>query len=797
MYHLVGTILIVSSAVLALMAGISYILTIRGNRAARTYARVGVFGSLFIVAAIWLLLVALFLTRRFDVEYVYTYSSSNLNTFLTIAATWAGQPGSFAIWVLFNGIVAALLVRKTRHHEPYVLAILMLLQASITAFMLVSNPFNPMKDPNTGMVMFPPPNEGQGLNPLLDNFWMIFHPPVLFVGYALAAVPFAFALAGLLRHDYDGWLTHALPWTLLAWAFLGLALFLGAYWAYETLGWGGYWGWDPVENSSLVPWLLLSALLHSMLVQRTHKSLRRTNFSLAILTYLSVIYATYLTRSGVLTNFSVHSFVSAGLNEAMIGFQIVLIIVCLIILALRWRDIPTRPLQSNFFSRDTFMVLTVLTLVVIALVVTFGTSMPVISAIPGVGHSLQDMLGASFEIDDGSALGGEPLTDGRFSLMPEFFKQTTPPLGLVMMILLIIGPLTSWRSSNDTQQALLQGLRWPFVATIAAAIIALLLGVRDPLGLAFIAVSVFAAGTNILVLLRNARISWRNTGAQVTHLGLSMMIIGIVGSSMYASPDERVVMSAGETVSIYGFDITFNKWEATRDQEGNPDGKGVLDLTVQHSNETFRARPQLYFDQSMGSTMQTPAIKSYVWRDLYIAPAEYIPENNPNKPVVQADVPQKVGPYTITFQNFEIDDAMLQDTGIAKVGANMSVIYEGKAHTVMPQVTLEADEEALKQDSFTRIPAIMPGGHKVVMTMFEPSQRLVLLEIEGLDLPVTPARAVITVSTKPIVFLVWTGVIVGVLGGIIAWYRRYVEGTVMLRSKPVHLPQGVIDTTSR
>jgi cytochrome c-type biogenesis protein CcmF len=797
MYYLVGTILLVAGAVLALMAGIGYILAIRGKRGALAYGRAGVYGSLFAISAMWVLLVTLFQTRRFDIEYVSMYSSTDLNTFFTIAATWAGQPGSLAIWVLFNAIIAALLVRRTRHFEPYVLAIYMLIQAGIVGLMLISNPFVPLTDPATGLAVMTPPADGQGLNPLLYNFWMIFHPPVLFVGYALAAVPIAFALGALLRYDYDGWITHALPWTIAAWVFLGLALLLGAYWSYETLGWGGYWGWDPVENSSLVPWLLLTALMHTMLVQYTHYSLRRTNIILAIVTFVSVMYATFLTRSGVLSNFSVHSFVSEGLSSIMIGFQLAIIVVSVVLLALRWRDIPNRKLDSAFFSRDSFMVLAVLTLVVIAVVTILGTSMPVISAIPGVGHTLQEVFGAAFELDDGSMLGGEPLTDGRFSLTPEFFNRTVPPLGIIMMILLVIGPLTSWRTTADSKNEILRGLIVPFVAAIFGTIIAIILGVRDAKGIAFIAISIFAAGTNILVALRHMRISWLHTGAQIAHLGLCLMIIGIVGSSMYATPDERVFMSAGEEVGIYDYTIMFHGWEGTKDKEGNPDGKGVLNLTVKRGDEQFAARPQLYFDQMTQSTMQTPAIRTYPLHDLYIAPAEYIPEDNPNKPVLQMGQSQKVGPYQITFDGFEVDEHSFQETGIAEVGAKLLVSYGDKVETVVPKINLSSESQTEPTDpnnplaGFEQIPATLPDGHTVSLTMFDPTRRMVLLNITGLDLPTIPARAVITVSQKPVVLLVWIGSLVGILGGSIATIRRYSEGKMALQAVAVRLPKGM------
>lgn len=321
--YLFGTFLLMASLGMTLLATISYILVIRGQRVALSYARFGVYAALAGVLMSWTLLITVFLARRFDLDYVYNYSSHDLEFFFTIAASWAGQPGSFMIWLLWGSIASALLVRRSKHFEPYVLAIVMATQAAIIGFVLVLNPFQPLIDPSTGTALTP--TDGRGLNPLLHNFWMIIHPPVLFVGYALTMIPFAFALAALWRRDYDTWVQRALPWTLAAWAFLGLALLLGGYWAYETLGWGGYWGWDPVENSSLVPWLILTALIHGMLIQRTHGGLRKTNLVLGIATYITVFYATFMTRSGVYANFSVHSFVAEGLFERLVGFQIFLL----------------------------------------------------------------------------------------------------------------------------------------------------------------------------------------------------------------------------------------------------------------------------------------------------------------------------------------------------------------------------------------------------------------------------------------------------------------------------------------
>lgn len=792
MVYLFGTMFIVAAILLSLLSGVAYALTIRGNRPALDYGRVGVFGSLLALVTLWIFMVALFLARRFDVEYVFKYSSRDLDPLFTIAASWAGQPGSFALWAMFSGMVAAMLVHRTRHYEPYVLAPYMFAQTGLVALMLVSNPFVPYTDMRSGLVPATPPEDGHGLNALLHNFWMLSHPPVLFLGYALAAVPWAFAVGGILRRDYDGWVLRALPWALASWAVLGIAILLGAYWAYETLGWGGYWGWDPVENSSLVPWMILTALAHGMLVQRANGGLRRTNMVLVMLAFLTAIYASFLTRSGVLTDFSVHSFVAEGLSPAMVSLMGLILLVSVLAMAIRWRDVPIRPLSGHFLSRDNFMVLAILSLMLIAIVIGVGTSMPVISAMPGVGHTLQALLGKVFPIDDGSGLRGTPLQDGRFSLASSFYTRTTPPLALVMMLLLVPAPLIGWQKSELV--SLLRALRIPFAVAVMGAIGAIVVGVRDGLSLAVIFVSLFAAATNVATIIRTVRLgggnyqSWLLTGGQLSHLGVCIAMIGFVGSNVYASPDERVVLSANDPhpVSIHGVDLTFKGWEAT------PDGKGVLNLTVSKGGKDFVARPQLYMDAAMGETMQVPAIKSYLWYDLYISPLEYTPPSDPNNPVLFQRQQASIGPYDVTFEDFELDEQAFQKTGVAEIGARLTVVYQGEHHTVIPRVRL-TEEATETQAMFQEIPTTLPGGHPITMKQFDPSQRAILLNIQGLDLPVREARVVVAVSTKPLVLLVWVGIIVCALGGVVAIYRRTTEQYARLREQRVPLPQGLVE----
>ncbi len=780
--YLVGTLLIVAAIASGILATVSYGLVPRGNLAALAYGRFGARATLAFVLAVVVLLNYLFIAQRYDIDYVYNYSSKDLEPYFRVAAVWAGQPGSFVIWVLWGVIAAQFLVRRTRNNEPYVLSVFMFIQTALLICMLIRNPFVPHLDTN-GLPFTP--DDGKGLNPTLHNFWMLIHPPILFVGFALMAVPFSFAMAGLWRRDYDGWAKSALPWTLAAWAFLGLALLLGGYWAYETLGWGGYWGWDPVENSALVPWLIATALIHSLVVQRSGGGLRRTNFAIAITTYVMIFYSTFLTRSGVLSNFSVHSFVEEGLKGLMIGYLAFLTIGSIIVLAWRWRDIPSRQLSEKLLSRDSFIVLALIGLIVISTVIGLGTSMPVISGIPGVGTALQGFLGQFFTLDDGTtynaATNATPFADGRFGLIGSFYSTTVPPLGLILVVLMIIGPLMGWRDTNPRN--LLRALRWPALAAVIVACIGLVLGARNALPIAYIGLGTFAVGTNLLMIIRTVRSGFLRIGGYLAHVGLMIFMVGACASTFYATAEERILVPEGQQVSMYGYSFGFQGWQMA------PDGRGTLEMTVTRGNEVWKASPQLYFNPKMGATMATPAIKSELFRDLYVSPAEYQPPLDQNVTDLTVGTTKPVGPYTFTFLGFEVPET--HSAGSADVGARVLVSYNGGPTVELtPKITLLADaknpEEAIKDN-----PVSLEGGNTASLAAFDPVQRRVIIRVNGLNLPVDPAKAVVTVSVKPGVLLVWAGVVIGVIGGILAVVRRSLDGRLQSNGHRVPLPRSI------
>ena len=378
--YLPGTILMWTAFLLGLASTITFWMSIRDPERWRSQARQAYVLMTAAVVVASGLLMYLLVTHDYRLHYVWAYSDNLLPLHYLISTFWGGQEGSFLLWILCGVLLGLPLMRYARGYESRVMVVYNLTLLSLLALLLKQDPFRFHEGLTAaaGPIM-----DGQGLNPLLQNPWMVIHPPIMFVGYASLAIPFAFAIAALWMQRYDEWTKVSLPWVLVSLATLGTAIMLGGYWAYETLGWGGYWGWDPVENASLVPWLATLALTHGMLLQRGRNRFRRLNLVLAVAAFLLVVYATFLTRSGVLADFSVHSFVDLGITSWLVFIMGFFLVLSVGMLAWRWREIPTEVGQEPFMSRTIFFVVGILLTILIGLVVLFGTSAPLISRLWG------------------------------------------------------------------------------------------------------------------------------------------------------------------------------------------------------------------------------------------------------------------------------------------------------------------------------------------------------------------------------------------------------------------------------
>jgi cytochrome c-type biogenesis protein CcmF len=306
--------------------------------------------------------------------------------------------------------------------------------------------------------------------------------------------------------------------------------------------------------------------------------------------------------------------------------------------------------------------------------------------------------------------------------------------------------------------------------------------------LLYVAGGAFAVGTNIMMLVKTLKGGWMRIGGYMAHVGFAVLLLGIVGSSAYATPDARLSLSPGESTKIYGYEFIFNGYKLDDQQ------RGVLDFTVSNGSTTFSAKPYLYENPRMGATMTTPSIHSVGWQDLYISPAGYDPERDAKRPVLGQDESTAIGPYTVTFNGFNLDrEAMLSGSGQMKVGAKLTVAYEGKAQEYEPYVEVVNNTTTGKQE-LKYIGVDLPGGAKLTVVSLDPNSRRVMLEGtgNGLDsLPVVPAKGIIAVSTKPLVLLVWIGMSITVIGGLIALMRRYLEGGAALVGARVRLPKGL------
>jgi cytochrome c-type biogenesis protein CcmF len=379
-----GSLLIIFSLLVSLISLIFLARSARGNNFAKiTSQRLFYLSGISITFAV-ILLFSAFLSNSFQYTYVYNYSSKELSIFYLIAGFWAGQEGTFLLWVLLLYIFGFVIIRSDDEYENIIISVITITQIFILIILSIPDfgPFRYIWDSypghfKQGII----PENGSGLNPLLQNPWMIAHPPVLFIGYASATIPFAYAISGLLKKDFTSWIKRSYKWVLFCMVTLGIGIFLGAYWAYTVLGWGGYWGWDPVENSSLIPWLTIVALMHGLTIQMRKGVLIKTNILLSLISFILVFYSTFLTRSGVLSDFSVHSFSDLGISGPLIFFISFFIVIGAFLFIKGMRDMSSKQLGDRIFIPDNLMSFGIIVLCFYAFFILIGTSMPILSKV--------------------------------------------------------------------------------------------------------------------------------------------------------------------------------------------------------------------------------------------------------------------------------------------------------------------------------------------------------------------------------------------------------------------------------
>ena len=429
------------------------------------------------------------ISHDFNIEYVAAYTSRNLPSYYIFSAFWAGQKGSLLFWAVVLSLFAAtaqlLTSRRYAYLMPYVAGVTSAVIVFFVSVMLFA------ADPFERLAFVPP--DGRGLNPQLQNVGMVIHPPMLYLGYISITIPFAFAVAALLSRRLDlGWIHAMRKWTLASWLFLAIGITLGMWWAYVELGWGGYWAWDPVENASFLPWLTMTAFLHSVMIQEKRGMLKRWNFGLIIGTFLLSIFGTFITRSGVIA--SVHSFTQSNVGYFFLAFLVIAAILSFTLLYTRWELLEAEVELESVVSREAAFLFNNLLFVGIAFSVLWGTLFPILSEL----------------------VKGSKITVG-----PPFFNRVNVPLGLLLLALTGVGPLIAWRKASSAN------LRRQFIAPVAAGLVTLAvllaLGLRDFYAVVALALAGFAAGTIVQEFYRGVRARRRMHGESVP-LGFARLI---------------------------------------------------------------------------------------------------------------------------------------------------------------------------------------------------------------------------------------------------------------------------------
>jgi cytochrome c-type biogenesis protein CcmF len=715
-----GDLLLRIALLLTIPAAILFLRDLRGRAVPAAAGWLFGLHSLAVGAALALLW-SLFLGHRFEYAYVAEYSSRALPPALSFAASWAGQEGSILLWVVLLAGVGLALLRQPGSLTRSAMFFLTLIQMSLLALLLAHSPFR---------LSSIRPDDGLGLNPLLEDPWMVVHPPVLFAGYAVMAAPFALAAAALVRGEARAWQRAVWPWTLMAVVTLGAGIALGGIWAYKVLGWGGYWGWDPVENASLVPWLVAVALLHGLFIQRTTGALARTNVLLAMLGWLTVLGGTYLTRSGVLQNFSVHSFAASGLGPPLGIVLGTTFLVSVILLARGWRALEARPLHAASVSREFALWIGLLTVLVFAALVVFGTTAPLLTA--WVGHPANVRAG--------------------------FYEAISVPLGVLIVLVMAIAPALRWsrQAGLDWLKALVPGLAGGLL-TIAVALAS---GIRAPSHLLLLGTTAFALIVNAWMMWRLFRRGWSYGAGYLGHAGLSVMILGMVMSTALGRT-ERLTLEPDVPRRSLGYTLTY--------RGETPDGSGGSKLTVDIEARGWRLRaaPQMLDLPRGEGSMHKPAIS--VLREIYLSPLELRKESvgpggliwlSRGRPVVASGA-------TLVFTGFRMES----HEGM-RVRADIDVRHGGRSWRVAPGVF---------SDSAGRHSVPVRAGDlgEISIGRIDADNKRVGVLLSGT--PVT-SLAVVDFSTKPLVNLVWVGALLTLLGAILAGIRRAIEASTAPRT---------------
>lgn len=556
-------------------------------------------GTFALLTGATLVLIFAFLTDDFSIFYVFSYSSKSLPFFYKLTGLWAGLDGSILFWVWLVSLfsVTVLYQNKTKNADwmPHINAVMMIVILFFTVMMIFSkNPFTPSEMASL---------DGRGLNPLLQNIAMVIHPPVLYLGFTGFTVPFAFVIAALITRRLDSsWIEDTRYWTIVAWFFLGIGLILGGAWAYVELGWGGFWAWDPVENAGLFPWLIATAYLHSVLIEKKRDMMKVWNVSLVILTFLLTIFGTYLTRSGIVQ--SVHAFSESDIGRYFVVFMSLIFVASFYLVITRLNDLKSTNTLKSYFSKESSFLFNNMILVVATFAALWGTLFPTIS---------------------------EMVTGQRITVGQPFFNTIMAPIGLTLLLLMGVGPMISWKKTS--LKNLENNLIVPFAFGVIVGVVTYVFGFRHWYVVGSFALISFVLATIILefyrglvVVKKQKQLSFlpglldllmysnRRYGAHIVHLGVLLIFLGIAGT-VYKT-DAEFSLLPGEEYTFQDYQFKYTSPDVKQD-EHKLEAIANMDL-YQGKKKIAALHPAKFFYFTTEQPTTEVDIYQTAFRDVYL-----------------------------------------------------------------------------------------------------------------------------------------------------------------------------------
>ena len=793
---MIGSIVLTIALACSIFTMVMYFLSYRGYRNTLNYGRIGyhVMAMLVIVAST--LLWHAILTHSYEYKYVYSYSQDSLKTGFLIASFWGGQEGSFMLWLLLTSIVGIILQSYTSKRGDLEQRTMTIFTLATTFLLIMVSPLfkNPfayiweepiflnIKTINQAMLGMPLLQnfifsdnssgesfvkmsselytvlssagisvhnfiiDGKGLNPQLLNFWMQIHPPILFTGFSMSTVPFSFAIAAMLKNDYKDWIKQAFPWVLAGAGILGLGIMLGGYWAYEMLGWGGYWAWDPVENSSLIPWLVGVASIHTLLVQRRSQAkggigrYAKTNLILCLMTYILVLYSTFLTRSGVLGDASVHSFVDPGM---VVYLFLVIFIGTFIILGFgmliyRWKTLTEEtPTDEGLLSRDLALFTAAIVLSASAIIVLVGTSAPLF------GHAVDTF----------------------------FYNEMHAPLAIIIGLLNGLSLLLKWKTTK--KEEIIKKSVFSVAASIILAILIVLFGGITDIMMIILAFSAaFSFFVNAEIAVKIVRGNMKMLGAYVAHIGIALFILGVIGSAAY-STEEDIDLVKNEPKEAFGYQLVFTGFQPI---ENNT--KYAFNIDIKKGDKVYSVSPVMYISEFNNGLMREPAILTTLTRDIYVSPLGY--EDQSQSQVQGETVNLELGDskeidgVKIEYKDFDKPDmSVMMGGGDFQMGTKLVITKDGKSYNAEPLIKKEGKDFKYIPDQVEAV------NFKIELKKIDPvtqQAEFVVSKIAGDNSSEQPREVLsVSASIKPFISFVWVGVVIMVFGFFVAVARRLPE----------------------